>query len=83
LTDLGQPVIALTFILFEDDELFKIGSVVDASCQAVEYGNERGGARDTLQNWDALEVKTATAVYYLRFGYFSGEVELVTSKTQE
>jgi hypothetical protein len=81
LTDLGQPVVALTFIFFEDNALFRIVSVVDASCQPVEYKNaSRGGQRDALQNWDYLEVTTGTGVYSLRFSYSSGTVEVITSK---
>ena len=84
LTDLGQPVIALTFILFEEDGLFKIGPVVNASCHVVEYANAgRASAKDVLQNWDTLEVKTGSWVYYLRFGYSSGTVEIDSSKTQK
>jgi len=84
LTNLGQPVIALTFILFEEDGLFKIGPVVNSSCQAVEYTNaDRESAKDVLQNWDTLEVKTGSGIYYLRFGYTSGTVEINTTKTQK
>jgi hypothetical protein len=82
ITDLGQPVLALTFIFFEDNTLFKIVSVVDAACQPVDYINaSRGGQRDALQNRDILEVTTGTGVYYLRFGYSSGAVSVSTSKT--
>lgn len=84
LVELGRPVVALTFIIFEEDNLFKVGSVVDAACQPVEYANSsRGGARDVLQNWDSLEVTTGTGVYSMRFGYFDGMVELDTRNIQE
>jgi len=84
LTNLGQPVVALTYIVFEEDNLIKISSVVDASCQPVEYINAtRGGARDVLQNWDSLKVTTGTGVYSMRFGYFDGMVELDTLLLQE
>jgi len=80
-TDFGQPVVAVTFIFFENNALFKIVSVVDASCQPVEYKNAtRGGQRDALENWDTLEVTTGTGVYYLRFGYSTGAVSVGTSK---
>ncbi len=84
LTNLGRPVVALTYIVFEEDNLIKISSVVDASCQPVEYFNSsRGGARDVLLNWDSLKVTTGTGVYSMRFGYFDGMVELDTLLLQE
>jgi hypothetical protein len=84
LTNLGQPVVALTYIVFEEDNLIKISSVVDASCHPVEFINSsRGGARDVLLNWDSLKVTTGTGVYSMRFGYFDGMVELDTLLLQE
>ena len=84
LLELGQPVLALTYIFVEDDELFKIGSVVDGVCQPVEYVNAaRGGDRNVLQNNDWLEVTSPAGVYTLRFGYYGGVVSLDTSKFQE
>lgn len=83
LLELGQPVVALSYFFFEDDELFKIGSLVDGACQPVDYANgSRGGDRNVLQNWDTLEVTSGTNVYALRFGYSGGVVDLGTSKFQ-
>jgi len=83
LLELGQPVVALSYFFFEDDELFKIGSLVDGACQPVEYANgSRGGDRNVLQNWDTLEVTSGPNVYALRFGYSGGVVDLGTSKFQ-
>lgn len=83
LLELGQPVVALSYYFFEDDELFKIGSLVDRSCKPVEYANgTRGGDRNVLQNWDTLEVTSGPNVYALQFGYSGGVVDLGTSKFQ-
>ena len=69
LEEFGQPVAALTFMLFEDDQLFKVAAVVDGACQPVEFENiSRGGEPNVLQNWDTLQVSTAGGDYGLRFG---------------
>jgi hypothetical protein len=82
--ELGEPVLAITYIYFEEDSLFKIGSVVDAACQPLEFANaSRGGAREVLENWDSLAVSVGNEVYNLRFGYSGGIVELDTRKFQE
>jgi hypothetical protein len=84
LVDLGQPILALTYSFVEEDELFKIGAVVDGACQPLDYANaSRGGPRDVLENWDTLEVKREGTIYALRFGYYGGEVSLDTSEFQE
>jgi hypothetical protein len=81
LEEFGQPVTALTFMLFEDDQLFKIAAVVDAACQPVEFENiSRGGDPSVLQNWDTLQVSTAGGDYVLRFGYYAGETSVDTGK---
>lgn len=83
LLELGQPVVALSYYFFEDDALFKIGSLVDGSCKPVEYANgSRGGDKNVLQNWDTLEVTIGPNVYTLRFSYYAGVVALGTSKFQ-
>jgi hypothetical protein len=82
--DLGRPVLALTYAFVEDDELFKIGAVVDGACQPLDYANaSRGGSRDVLENWDTLEAKSEGNIYALRFGYYGGVVSLDTSEFQE
>lgn len=84
LLELGQPVVALSYYFFEDDALFKIGSLVDGACQPVDYANgSRGGDKNVLQNWDTLEVTSGTDVYALRFSYYVGVVALGTSKFQK
>jgi hypothetical protein len=81
LLELGQPVVALSYYFFEDDELFKIGSLVDGACQPLEYANaSRGGDKNVLQNWDTLEVIIGANVYALRFSYYGGVVAVGTSK---
>jgi hypothetical protein len=82
--ELGEPVLAITYIYFEEDSLFKIGSVVDAACQPLAFANaSRGGAREVLENWDSLAVTVEKEVYNLRFGYSGGIVSLDTRKFQE
>jgi len=84
LVDLGQPILALTYSIVEDDELFKIGAVVDGACQSLNFANgSRGGPRNVLENWDTLEVKRAGSIYTLRFSYYGGVVSLDTSQFQE
>ncbi len=81
LEEFGQPVVALSYMFFEDDHIFKINAAVDNSCQPVAFANaSRGGAPEVLQNWDTLELTTAGGVYALRFGYDTGEASVVTSK---
>lgn len=81
LEEFGQPVAALTFMLFEDDQLFKVAAVVDGACQPVEFENiSRGGEPNVLQNWDTLQVSTAGGDYGLRFGYYAGETSVDTEK---
>jgi hypothetical protein len=83
LLELGQPVVALSYFFFEEDALFKIGSLVDGACQPVEYTNgSRGGDKNVLQNWDTLEVTSGEYVYAMRFDYSGGVVGLGTSKFQ-
>jgi hypothetical protein len=82
--DLGRPVLAMTYVFVEDDELFKIGAVVDGACNPVDYENaSRGGPRDVLENWDTLEAKSEGNIYALRFNYYGGVVTLDTSEFQE
>jgi hypothetical protein len=65
--ELGQLAVALTYLFFEDDQLFKIVAVVDPSCQPLDFANaSRGGARDVLENWDTLQVSTPTGAFFLR-----------------
>lgn len=81
LEEFGQPVAALSYMVFEDDQIFKIIAAVDAACQPAAFANaSRGGAPEVLINWDTLEVTTPGGVYALRFGYGSGEANVVTSK---
>jgi len=81
LEEFGQPVAALIFMLFEDDQLFKIAAVVDAACQPAEFENiSRGGDPTVLQNWDTLQVSTSVGDYGLRFAYYAGETSVDTGK---
>ena len=81
--EFGQPVAALTFAIFEDEEFFKIGAVVDAACLPTSFENiSRGGPADVLQNYDTLKVITASAAYGLRFSYGAGISSLDTEKIE-
>lgn len=81
LEEFGQPALALSYMFFEDDHIFKIIAAVDNACQPVPFANaSRGGAPEVLQNWDTLEVTAAGGVYALRFGYDTGEASVGTSK---
>lgn len=84
LLELGQPVLALTYLVIEEDKLFKLGAVVDASCRSVEFANaSRGGAKDVILFWDSLQVTTGSGMYTLRLGYVDGMVELDAHKLPE
>ena len=82
LEELGQPVAALGFMLFEEDEIFKVITAVDGACQPAAFENPARSANDVLQNWDTLELTTAGGVYSLRFGYYAGEASVQTGKIE-
>lgn len=83
LEEFGQPVAALGFMFFEEGEIFKVIAAVDGTCEPVGVRNSsRGGAGDTLQNWDTLELTTFSGTFTLRFGFYAGETSVETGKIQ-
>ena len=75
-TEAGVPLGALVFSFFEASQLFKLTAVLDAQCQPVaDYANiSRGGSRNSLQNWDSVEIAYGSDRYQLRLAYNAGEV---------
>jgi hypothetical protein len=76
LTQNGNMIGALSFLLFLDSRLFKITSVVDSSCQAVtEYANAtRGGDKNAIPNSDTLTIQLAEGLFSLIFQYSGTEM---------
>jgi hypothetical protein len=70
-TEGGQPIGALTFRPLADNELFRLESLVDASCRPVDEvrNASRGGDRRVLQNWDEWEFRLGEGRYNLRLGF--------------
>lgn len=73
-TENAAPVGAIKFRFFSNGEIFKVESIVDESCQAIEeYSNSsRGGDKRVLQNWDTLKMNLGGDLYFLRLGYDAG-----------
>lgn len=71
-----EAIGAMIFSVFPDNNLFKIDTIIDASCQPVEqYENaSRGGDKRNMQNWDTLQMTINAQSYSLRLGYSEGEV---------
>jgi len=77
-TDVGQPSVQFEIlpiggiIIFSNPEnsIFGVVSVVDGRCVPIEeYSNvSRGGDKNTLQNYDVLEIRFGNDVYNLRIG---------------
>jgi len=76
LTDNRQTVGALRFSFFLNGEIFKIESIVDATCgQVKEYSIEgRPGEKRTLQNWDTLQITFGSRTYALRLEFSGGSL---------
>lgn len=71
-----EAIGAMIFSVFPDNNLFKIDTIIDASCRPVEqYANaSRGGDKRNMQNWDTLQMTINAQSYTLRLGYSKGEV---------
>ncbi len=80
-TDFGQTIGAIKFQYFASNQVFKVFSVVDAGCAAVQdYSNAtRGGAQNMLQNFDTLQMRLGNANYQLRLEY-DGSLTVVFRK---
>lgn len=76
LTENREAIGAMIFSVFPENNLFKIDTIIDASCRPVEqYANaSRGGDKSIIQNWDTLQMTINTQSYTLRLGYSDGEV---------
>nr|CAA6828081.1 MAG: Unknown protein [uncultured Thiotrichaceae bacterium] len=68
----------ITLNVFTENGMFKIASIVNSDCQEIgSFSNiSRRGDKNTLQNWDTLEVSINRKIYHLRVGYDSGEVSI-------
>jgi hypothetical protein len=72
-----QPVGAVEFEYFDNNQIFKISQVVDRNCQPISTfrNSSRGGDEHVLQNWDEVEITLGTAgTYILRLGYSEGSI---------
>ncbi len=80
-TDFGQTIGAIKFQYFASNQVFKLFSVVDAGCAAIQdYSNvTRGGVQNILQNFDTLQMRLGNANYQLRLEY-DGSLTVVFRK---
>lgn len=76
-TDVGQtpsgfgilPIGGIKIMSIPENEIFRIVSVVDATCAKIgEFSNVDRKVKDTLQNYDTLEIGLGKDVYNLRLG---------------
>lgn len=69
-TDFGQPIGAIIILPNPDNQNFRVVMVVNTSCQPVEDYKifSRGGPKDTLENFDTLEMRIGSDTYHLRLG---------------
>jgi len=79
-TELNQAVAGMRFFFIPGSNVFKIETVVDAQCQAMEnYANaSRGGDKRVLQNWESLQMRLGAQTYTVSLGYDSGEIGATT-----
>jgi len=79
-TELNQAVAGMRFFFIPGSNVFKIETVVDAQCQAMEnYANaSRGGDKRVLQNWDSLQMRLGDQIYTVSLAYDSGEIGATT-----
>lgn len=73
-TENNQPIGAIKFSFYSNNDMFKVETVVDSKCQPIEeYLNaDRDGDKHVLQNWDTLEIRFGDHTYALRLGYSAG-----------
>jgi hypothetical protein len=63
-TDFGQPIGGMRFAFFPENSFFKIESVVDASCNAVEdYENPLGGDKHNWQDSQVVRIRLGDRFY--------------------
>ena len=58
-TENRKPIGAIKFSFYSNSQIFKIESLFDSNCQQIEvYENiDRGGDKNTLQNFDTLQIQ--------------------------
>ncbi len=76
-TENNQPIGAIKFYFYSNNNMFKVETVVDSKCQPIEeYSNvARGGDKHVLQNWDSLQIRFGDHTYALRLGYDTGIID--------
>ena len=76
-TENNQPIGAIKFYFYSNNNMFKVETVVDSKCQIIEdYSNiARGGDKHVLQNWDTLQIRFEDSTYELRLGYDAGMID--------
>ena|GEM_PF-1623395 len=72
-TEFNQPLGAMKFILFPENEFFKVISVVDTNCKEIEaFSNTSGGDKRALSSGDGLQVRFGDREYVLQLIYDPG-----------
>jgi hypothetical protein len=72
-TENNQPIGAIKFYFYSNNNMFKVETVVDSKCQPIEeYSNVDRGDKHVLQNWDRLQIRFGDHAYALRLGYNAG-----------
>ena len=76
-TENNQPIGAIKFYFYSNNNMFKVETVVDSNCQPIEeYSNiDRGGDKHVLQNWDTLQIRFEDSTYELCLGYDAGMID--------
>lgn len=69
LTKLDQPIGAVTARFFRASGIFRVLSVVDAECRAVEdFSTSDSPDKHVVQNWNGLRMRLGAASYLLTLG---------------
>ncbi|MCA1566990.1 MAG: hypothetical protein LC803_15345 [Acidobacteria bacterium] len=73
-TNENAPLGAIKLSLYENHGryIFKIASVVDASCQPASYRVIGAGDQRTLHDWDTIKIDFGGVAYEARMGYKAG-----------
>jgi hypothetical protein len=79
-TELQQAIGGMRFFFISGSAVFKVDTVVDARCQAIEsYANVTSGDnKRVLQNWDHLQIRFGDQAYLVQLGYGGGTVRAGT-----
>jgi hypothetical protein len=81
-TELNQAIGGMRFSFISGGNVFKVETVVDARCQAIEnYANlSPDGNKRVLQNWDRLQIPFGDQAYMVQIGYGGGKVRADTQQ---